>query len=65
MRLRPELAKGRSADQMGLGVEAVVDGGMGGEETLGLALCLNKIGSIRAPTHAAPLAQTGDKLASA
>jgi len=50
---------------MGLGVEAVVDGGMGGEETLGLALCLNKIGSIRAPTHAAPLAQTGDKLASA
>jgi hypothetical protein len=38
MRLGPELAKGRSADQVGLGVEAVVDGGMGGEETLGLAL---------------------------
>jgi len=38
MRLRPELAKGRSADQMGLVAEAAVDGGMGGEETLAFGL---------------------------
>jgi hypothetical protein len=38
MRLGPELAKGGSADQVGLDVEAVVDGGVGREETLGLAL---------------------------
>ncbi len=30
----PELAKGRSADQMGLEVEDVVDGGVSGEEPL-------------------------------
>lgn len=30
-----ELAEGRSADEMSLGVEGVVDAGMGGEETLG------------------------------
>jgi hypothetical protein len=31
----PELAQRRSADYVGLGVEGVVDGSVGGEETLG------------------------------
>lgn len=43
MRLGPELAKGRSADQVWLSVEAVVDGGVGGEEPLGLALRLEPL----------------------
>lgn len=34
VRLGPELAKGRAADQMGLEVEYVVDGGVGGEKPL-------------------------------
>ncbi len=34
MGLGPELAQGRPADQMGLQVEHVVDGGVGCEETL-------------------------------
>jgi hypothetical protein len=35
MSLRPEQAKGRTADQMGVGVEGFVDGGVAGEEPLG------------------------------
>ena len=35
MSLCPELAKGRSADEVGLEIEDVVDGGVGGEESLG------------------------------
>jgi hypothetical protein len=35
MRLGPELAEGWSADQVGLDVEVVVDGRVGGEEPLG------------------------------
>ena len=34
MRLSPELAEGRSADQMGLEIEDVIVGGVGGEESL-------------------------------
>ncbi len=33
--LCPELAEGRSADQMTLDGEDIVDGGVGGEEALG------------------------------
>jgi hypothetical protein len=40
MGLRPEQAKGGSTDQVGLGIEGVVDNGMGGEESLGGALGL-------------------------
>jgi len=36
MRLGSELAKGGAADQVWLGVDPVVDGGVGGEEALGL-----------------------------
>jgi hypothetical protein len=35
MGLGPELGKGESADREGLGVEGVVDGGVGGQEPLG------------------------------
>ena len=35
MGLGPELAEGRSADQMGLEIEDVIDGRVGGEESLG------------------------------
>jgi hypothetical protein len=35
MRLGPELAKDGAADQMWLGIEGVVDGGVGGEAPLG------------------------------
>jgi hypothetical protein len=38
--LGPKLAKGGSADQVGLGVEDVVDDGVGGEDPLGGALAL-------------------------
>jgi hypothetical protein len=38
MGLGPEAAEGWSADQVGLGVEDVVDGGVGGEEPLGWTL---------------------------
>ena len=34
MRLGPELAEGRAADQMGLEIEGAVDGGVSGEESL-------------------------------
>jgi hypothetical protein len=40
MGLGPEAAEGRAADQMGLGVEDVVDSGVGGKESLGGALAL-------------------------
>lgn len=38
MRVGPKAAEGRSADQVGLGIEGVIDGGVGGEESLGLTL---------------------------
>jgi len=38
-----ELPEGRSADQVGLGVEGVVDGGVCGQEPLGGALALEPL----------------------
>lgn len=43
MRLGTKAAEGVSADQVSLGVEGVVDGGVGGEETLGGSLALEQL----------------------